>query len=42
MVKYDAAAAGQRELKPHRHGSVFSLNLALNPLAQYEGGACET
>jgi len=40
VVKYDAAA-GQRELKPHRDGSVFSFNLALNPLDQYEGGACE-
>jgi hypothetical protein len=40
VVKYDAAE-GQRELKPHRDGSVFSFNLALNPLAQYEGGACE-
>lgn len=39
MVKYDAAA-GQRELKPHRDGAVFSFNLALNSLAQYEGGAC--
>jgi hypothetical protein len=41
VVKYDAAA-GQRELRPHRDGSVFSFNLALNPLDQYEGGANTT
>ena len=37
VVKYDAAA-GQRELKPHRDGSVLSLNIALNPATEYEGG----
>ncbi|KAK3260545.1 hypothetical protein CYMTET_30496 [Cymbomonas tetramitiformis] len=37
VVKYDAAA-GQRLLKPHRDGSVFSFNVALNDLGQYEGG----
>eukprot|EP00959_Pyramimonas_sp_CCMP1952_P285415 5967677-Pyramimonas_sp.AAC.1 len=37
VVKYNAAA-GQRELKPHRDGSVFSFNVALNALSEYEGG----
>jgi len=44
VVKYDAAA-GQRFLKPHRDGSgqlgsatVFSFNVALNSLDDYEGG----
>lgn len=44
VVKYDAAA-GQRFLKPHRDGSgqrgsatVFSFNVALNDLDEYEGG----
>lgn len=37
VVKYDAEA-GQRELKPHRDGSVVSFNIALNPADQYEGG----
>jgi predicted 2-oxoglutarate/Fe(II)-dependent dioxygenase YbiX len=37
IVKYDANQ-GQRELKPHRDGSVLSFNIALNPSNQYEGG----
>ena len=35
--QYDASA-GQRELKPHRDGSVFSFNVALNSADDYEGG----
>ena len=37
VVKYDAAG-GQTELKPHRDGSVFSFNIALNERCEYEGG----
>ena len=37
VVKYDADA-GQRELRPHRDGSVLSFNVALNPSSEYEGG----
>lgn len=37
IVKYDADG-GQSELKPHRDGSVFSFNIALNPATDYEGG----
>ena len=37
VVKYDAAG-GQKELKPHRDGSVFSFNIALNERCEYEGG----
>lgn len=37
VVKYDAAG-GQRELKPHRDGSVLSFNIALNPAIEFEGG----
>jgi hypothetical protein len=37
VVKYDAAA-GQKELKPHRDGSLLSFNIALNPSTEYEGG----
>jgi hypothetical protein len=37
VVKYDAAG-GQKELKPHRDGSVVSFNIALNPATDYEGG----
>lgn len=37
IVKYDADG-GQSELKPHRDGSVFSFNIALNPASDYEGG----
>ena len=37
VVKYDAAG-GQKELKPHRDGSVLSFNIALNPSSEYEGG----
>eukprot|EP00977_Amphora_coffeiformis_P015454 scaffold4511_cov171-Amphora_coffeaeformis.AAC.20 len=37
VVKYDAAG-GQRELKPHRDGSVLSFNIALNPTSEFEGG----
>jgi len=37
VVKYNASS-GQRELKPHRDGSVFSFNIALNDLSEYEGG----
>jgi hypothetical protein len=37
VVKYDALG-GQKELKPHRDGSVVSFNIALNPASEYEGG----
>lgn len=37
VVKYDAAG-GQKELKPHRDGSVLSFNIALNPASEFEGG----
>lgn len=37
VVKYDAEA-GQKELKPHRDGSLLSFNIALNPSTDYEGG----
>ena len=37
IVKYDAEG-GQSELKPHRDGSVFSFNIALNPATDFEGG----
>ena len=37
IVKYNATA-GQRELLPHRDGAVFSFNIALNGLDEYEGG----
>ncbi len=37
IVKYDAEG-GQSELKPHRDGSVFSFNVALNPATEFEGG----
>jgi hypothetical protein len=37
VVKYDANN-GQKELKPHRDGSVLSFNIALNPSSHYEGG----
>lgn len=37
VVKYDAAG-GQKELKPHRDGSVLSFNIALNPASDFEGG----
>ena len=37
VVKYNATA-GQRELKPHRDGSVFSFNVALNDLDEYNDG----
>jgi len=37
VVKYDAAG-GQKELQPHRDGSVLSFNIALNPAQDYEGG----
>ena len=37
IVKYDAQN-GQKELKPHRDGSVLSFNIALNPSSQYNGG----
>jgi len=37
VVKYDADA-GQKELKPHRDGSVLSFNIALNPANEFEGG----
>ena len=40
IVKYNASA-GQKELKPHRDGSVFSFNVALNDLDEYEGGGTE-
>ena len=37
IVKYNATA-GQRELKSHRDGSVFSFNIALNEVSEYSGG----
>lgn len=37
VVKYNASS-GQRQLEPHRDGSVFSFNVALNGLEEYEGG----
>lgn len=37
IVKYDAEG-GQSELKPHRDGSVFSFNIALNSAEEFEGG----
>lgn len=37
VVKYNATS-GQRELKPHRDGSVVSFNIALNDMHEYEGG----
>jgi hypothetical protein len=37
VVKYDANN-GQKELRPHRDGSVLSFNIALNPSHQYNGG----
>jgi hypothetical protein len=37
VVKYDAEQ-GQKELKPHRDGSVLSFNIALNPSCEFEGG----
>jgi glutamyl/glutaminyl-tRNA synthetase len=37
VVKYDAEG-GQKELKPHRDGSVVSFNIALNPATDYDGG----
>lgn len=37
VVKYDAEG-GQKELLPHRDGSVLSFNIALNPSDEYEGG----
>jgi hypothetical protein len=37
VVKYDAAS-GQKELKPHRDGSVVSFNIALNPAVDFQGG----
>lgn len=37
VVKYDAEG-GQSELKPHRDGSVFSFNIALNSAEEFEGG----
>jgi hypothetical protein len=38
VVKYDAAAGGQTELKPHRDGSVLSFNIALNSASEFTGG----
>lgn len=37
VVKYDAQG-GQKELKPHRDGSVLSFNIALNRSTEYNGG----
>ena len=37
VVKYNATA-GQKELRPHRDGSVVSFNIALNPLTDYQEG----
>lgn len=36
-MKYNASA-GQRQLLPHRDGSVFSFNIALNDDNEYDGG----
>ena len=40
IVKYNATA-GQRELLPHRDGSVISFNIALNGIEAYQGGGTE-
>eukprot|EP00614_Pseudopedinella_elastica_P010549 CAMPEP_0172609704 /NCGR_PEP_ID=MMETSP1068-20121228/29633_1 /TAXON_ID=35684 /ORGANISM="Pseudopedinella elastica, Strain CCMP716" /LENGTH=242 /DNA_ID=CAMNT_0013413269 /DNA_START=14 /DNA_END=742 /DNA_ORIENTATION=+ len=37
VAKYNASS-GQRHLLPHRDGSVFSFNVALNGAGEYEGG----
>lgn len=37
VVKYNASA-GQRLMAPHRDGALFSFNVALNDLDEYEGG----
>ena len=37
VVKYNASS-GQRLLAPHRDGALFSFNVALNDLDEYEGG----
>jgi hypothetical protein len=37
VVKYDALG-GQKDLKPHRDGSVVSFNIALNPASEFDGG----
>ena len=37
VVKYNASA-GQRLMAPHRDGAVFSFNVALNDLDEYDGG----
>jgi hypothetical protein len=37
VVKYNASS-GQKELKPHRDGSIFSFNVALNDLDEYSDG----
>ena len=37
VVKYNASA-GQRQMATHRDGSLFSFNVALNDLDEYEGG----
>ena len=37
VVKYNASS-GQKELKPHRDGSIFSFNVAPNDLDEYSDG----
>ena len=37
VVKYNASA-GQRQMAAHRDGALFSFNVALNGLDEYEGG----
>jgi hypothetical protein len=37
VVQYNATA-GQRLLRPHRDGSVFSFNVALNDESEYKDG----
>lgn len=37
VVKYDAQG-GQKELRPHRDGSVLSFNIALNSAGEFKGG----
>ena len=38
VVKYNASAGERRFMPPHRDGALFSFNVALNDLDEYEGG----
>lgn len=40
VVKYDAEdnECGQKELKPHRDGSILSFNILLNQSSEFDGG----